>query len=207
MDPAMIAVATAAGAVAGAVTSRTLAGGRYRRGAEIDRPTFIARRWIPLLTALGAAAVACTGSWQQLVLASPLLTIGIWLAAVDADVQRLPFLQVVVFAVAELASVTVVAVLHGSVWPLAWGAGGGLLAYLGFRVFHALARGQLGYGDVTLAVPLGMAATSLGGAKGAWIWLMAAFVPAATYGLARHRTEPGALGPWLILGAVVALTI
>jgi len=207
MNPDLIAAAVFAGALAGALVSRIVAGHPYRRDTETQLPPFTGRRWLPLLTALGAAAAASHGSWERLVLAAPVLTLGVWLGAVDADVQRLPFPQVIGLTLIEAAAAAAIAAAHTSPWPLVWGLVGGLLAYLGFRIFHALARGQLGYGDVTLAAPLGIAVTTLGGATGAWIWLMASFIPAAIVGLARRRTQPAALGPWLILGAIIAVAL
>lgn len=207
MNPVLIAAAALAGTLAGALVSRIMAGHPYRRDAETQLPPFTGGRWLPVLTALGAAAVASHGSWERMVMAAPILTLGVWLGAVDADVQRLPFPQVIALTLAETAAAAAIATAHHSPWPIAWGLAGGILAYLGFRIFHALARGQLGYGDVTLAAPLGIAVTTLGGATSAWIWLMASFVPAAIVGLARRRSQPAALGPWLLLGAIVALTL
>ena len=207
MNVALIAGATAVGALAGWLIARNLATLSHRRPGERDLPAPRWHRWLPALTAAGAALAANSDSWERLLLAAPILTIGVWLAAVDADVQRLPLKQVLILGLLEAVAVAVVAIATQNPLAPLHGAAGALVAYLGFRGLHHVANGRLGYGDVTLTVPLALATTAAGGPALGWLWIMISLAAAALYALIRRspaRTHRP-LGPWLIFCAVVAL--
>lgn len=209
MNVALIAGAAAGGVLTGWLAARNLATLRYRRHHERGLPAPTWHRWLPALTGAGAALVATTDSWERLLLAAPLLTVGAWLAAVDADVQRLPFRDVVALGLLEAAAVAVVAIATHDPGAALTGLAGAAVAYLTFRLLHRVARGKLGYGDVTLTVPLALATTTAGGPALGWLWITISLVAASLYALT-NRTNPQQnrpLGPWLILGAVVSLAL
>lgn len=206
MHVAVIVGAAVIGALAGWASVRDLRTLSYRRPDERDLPTPNWHRWLPAITGTGAALVATTSSWERLILAAPLLTIGVWLASVDADVKRLPYRQVITLTVVQAFAVAGVTLatqnLRGALVALL----AAVLAYLAFRVLHHFARGDLGYGDVTLAPPLALAVTTAGGPALAWAWLVISLTAAAIHGLATRSGPPHRpLGPWLIAGAIVIM--
>lgn len=209
MNVALIAGATAVGALAGWLIACNLATLSHRRPGERDLPAPRWHRWLPALTAAGAVLVATSDARERLLLAAPILTVGVYLAAVDADVERLPFKHVLFLGLLEAVAVAVVAIATQNPLAPLNGAAGALVAYLGFRVIHHLANGHLGYGDVTLTVPLALATTAVGGPALGWLWIVISLAAAALYALL--RTSPARthrpLGPWLIFGAVVVLAM
>lgn len=210
LDP--IAAATLAaglGVLIGFLLRRQLARLSYRRTDEQSLPHPGPLWIIPIVTGLGAATIsyraAQTGRWDAAALALPVLTLGVWVAAVDADVQRLPFRQVAVLTLAQAAAIVTVAIATHNPQTAVLGALAGILTYLGFRLFHRLTRGGIGYGDVTLTAPLAAAVTTAGGLPRLWLWLIIALTAAALYNLALRKAGRHPLGPWLTLGALIAL--
>lgn len=183
----------------------------YRRDTEQHLPAPPHQWTIPLYTAVGAGLLAFranqTGNWQPALLALPVLVLGIWLAAVDADVQRLPFRQVAALGLLETVALVGITIATRSPLTAILGAAGGLLSYGAFRLFHHATHGALGYGDVTLAAPLGAAATAAGGPILTWWWVFLSFAAAGIYALTTRRKDDRALGPWLVFGAVLALSM
>ncbi|AKG45021.1 peptidase A24A prepilin type IV [Streptomyces xiamenensis] len=159
-----------------------------------------------------AALAAATGPHPELVvwlLAAPAVVL---LAAVDLSVQRLPDPLTLPLA-AALPVALGVAALSGSAtgsWPRAL-LGGLVLGAVYFVLFLINPRG-MGFGDVKLAVPLGVA-------MGWYGWdviffgTFTGFLCAAGYGLilivARRATRKTAVpfGPFMALGALVALLL
>lgn len=207
MSVALIAGAATLGALAGWPLARNLARLTYRRPHETHLPAPSWHRWLPALTAAGAALVATTGSWERLTLAAPLLTVGIWLASVDADVQRLPLRHVITLTALETLAAAAVAITHRDPAPALVGLAAAALAYVGFRLLHHASNGRLGYGDATLAGPLALAVTTAGGLVLVWAWLLLSLTAAALYGRLRRHAPQHALGPWLIFGAIAALAV
>jgi leader peptidase (prepilin peptidase) / N-methyltransferase len=212
MNPnATIAAALAAlvGAGIGFVSKRDLDKLHYRRDDEQEIRTPRHRWFIPTLIALAAGVLTyremASGHWQPAVLAVPILTLGAWLAAVDADVQRLPFKQVASLTILEAVTVVGIAIATNNPTPALWGAAGGVLCYAAFKLFAQATKGGIGHGDVTLAAPLGLATATAGGLPLTWWWLMASLGAAAIYGRARGKMGHHPLGPWLILGAAGTL--
>jgi len=211
MNPNVIAASIAAliGAVIGWLIKHDLNKLAYRRDDEQEIRTPRHRWLIPILIALGAGALAyratAVGHWQAVALAVPILTLGAWLAAVDADVQRLPFKQVAALAVLEAIAVGGIAIATHNPTPALWGAAGGLLCYAAFKLFAVATKGGIGNGDVTLAAPLGLATATAGGLTLTWWWLIGSLTGAAIHGLARRETSHHALGPWLMICAAGAL--
>jgi leader peptidase (prepilin peptidase) / N-methyltransferase len=212
MNPNVIGASIAAliGAVIGWGLKHDLDKLRYRRDDEVEIRTLRHRWLIPILIALAAGAIAyratVSGHWQTAVLTVPILTLGAWLAAVDADVQRLPFKQVTALTTLETIAVGGTAITTQNTTPALWGAAGGLLCYAAFKLIAWASKGGIGNGDVTLATPLGLATATAGGLPLTWWWLMTSLIAAAIYGLVRGKMDSHPLGPWLIIGAVCALT-
>jgi len=183
----------------------------YRRPTEQHLPLPRHQWTIPLCTAAGAGLLAFrvnqTGNWETALLAGPVLVLGIWLAAVDVEVQRLPFRQVATLGLLESITLAGITITTRSPHTAILGAAGGILGYVTFRVFHHASRGGLGYGDVTLAAPLAAATTAAGGPVMAWWWIFLSFAAAGLYALITRRNGSHALGPWLVLGAVLALSM
>ena len=73
----------------------------------------------------------------------------------------------------------------------------------GFGVLHFVGRGELGFGDVKLAAIIG-AATAVVSWWAVAYALIAGFVLAIAWAAAR-RDRVLAFGPWLALGAVMAV--
>lgn len=205
MHVAVIVGAAVIGALAGWAIVHDLRALSYRRPDERDLPTRTWHRWLPAITGTGAALVATTGSWERLILAVPLLTIGVWLAGVDADVKRLPYRQVIALTVVQTLAVAAVTLATQNLRATLVALIGAVVVYLAFRVLHHFARGDLGYGDVTLAPPLALAVTTAGGPALAWTWLVISLTAAAIHGLTTRSQERRLpLGPWMVAGAVLA---
>ncbi|MDR2895044.1 MAG: A24 family peptidase [Propionibacteriaceae bacterium] len=193
---------------------------------ELDRPAPGPRRWVTIgvTAAFSALAWRWSGgapmingiSWpsQMALLANlqqasqladglgwaALITIGAWLAGVDADVQRLPDRGQLALALCLIASGVVFAWGHPQSWFTALGAG---LAAAGlFAVMHWRRPEAMGLGDVklvgTLALWLGLHRLDL-----VFAGLLAACVLAGAYAAIRRRHHL-AFGPALIAGAIMA---
>lgn len=139
MHVAVIVGAAVIGALAGWAIVHDLRALSYRRPDERDLPTRTWHRWLPAITGTGAALVATTGSWERLILAVPLLTIGVWLAGVDADVKRLPYRQVIALTVVQAFAVAGVTLATQNLRGALVGLLGAVVAYLAFRVLHHFA--------------------------------------------------------------------
>ncbi len=140
--------------------------------------------------------------WPILTLWLPLSAALAWLAAVDLDVARLPDRILVPAAIWTTLGVGV------TMWitsPLA-GVGAILAAAFcggGFWILHLVGGGQLGFGDVKLGAVIG-AATALVSWTAVLYALIAGCILALAWAAARRRREL-AFGPWLALGAVLAV--
>lgn len=106
----------------------------------------------------------------------------------------------------ETLAVLAVALATQDAGPALTGAAGGLLTYLGFRLLHRVSRQGIGYGDVTLAGPLGAATAATGGLPLTWWWLIVALTAAALHSLLTRQQGRRPLGPWLIAGALITMT-
>lgn len=174
----------------------------------------LGHRW--LFTALGAAVCAaltvCVGARPELavwLLAAPF---GLLLAAVDARSQRLPDILTLPLAAATAALLGLAALSPdaGGDWTRAL-LGGLALAGAHFVLFLINPRG-MGFGDVKLAAPLGLALGWYG-----WDVLLTgaflAFLLSAAWGvtlLMTHRAgwkSSVPFGPFLLLGSLAGLLL
>lgn len=140
--------------------------------------------------------------WPILTLWLPLSAAFAWLAAIDVDVSRLPDRILLPTAVWTVLCIVLAMWITGpSVGvdaPLA-----ALLSAGGFGVIHFVGRGELGFGDVKLAAIIGAATVTVSW-EAVFYALIAACVLAIAWAVAR-RAERLAFGPWLALGAVMAV--
>lgn len=138
------------------------------------------------------------------------LAAGIALAVIDARVQRLP--DVIVLPTASVVAVILViaAALTGEWMPLVTAVGAAVVLALFYLILAFAVPGGMGFGDVKLALPIGLL---LGwfGIPSVLIGAFGAFVLGGVYGIIlmmlRRRGAKGrmAFGPWMILAAWVGI--
>ncbi|MDR0783808.1 MAG: A24 family peptidase [Propionibacteriaceae bacterium] len=178
---------------------------------EIDETALAApgvRWWIPLVLGLSWAVTAylMVGSLDDLPSIAHFggwlgfIVVGVWLAAVDLDVQRLP--DVGQLGLAGIALVAGILVTWGDPMTLLIALGYALGCGGAFLVIHLISRGAMGFGDVKLAATCGwwLGLVSL---TAVFTGLVAACLLAIAYSLIT-RSRQFAFGPWLIAGAVLA---
>jgi len=199
-----VGLAVVAGALVGALVRWRVRRLTHRRADESPNSTPPVWCLIPLVTASWGWLTwrLLDAPWPILTLWLPLSAALAWLAAVDLDVARLPDRILVPAAIWTALAVGV------TMWitsPLA-GVGAILAAALcggGFWILHLTGRGALGFGDVKLAALIG-AATALVSWSAVLYALVAGCILTIAWAIARRRSEL-AFGPWLALGAVLAV--
>ena len=135
--------------------------------------------------------------------------VGIWLAYIDARTQLLPTRIVWPLYLVTLVAIAIEAWLAADVWIVARAVVASAIAFGAFWLFWWVGEiwkaGGFGYGDVRFSAPLGLVLGSVGGwAAPAGLYL--GIVLGGVAGLvlkARGRNEMFALGPWMLLGAVL----
>lgn len=154
---------------------------------------------------LVSAVAVLGGSGRPGVLAAAALVPGCVAATHDLDRRRLPDRWVVSTLAVAVAASLILAGPFG-VGPLAVSAGvaGGVLLTM-----HLVSPDLLGFGDVKFAAALG-ASLGVWGSDPTQRVLLVAVMLASASGLAALAAIPGrrrgvAFGPWLVLGAAVAL--
>jgi leader peptidase (prepilin peptidase)/N-methyltransferase len=213
MDPhtwMLIGGAGAAGAVIGLLTQRHLNSLAYRLPDETKQPAPDRRQWVVWATviawlSLAARAALDPGTAILMLPLIPLAACGAWLAAVDFDVLRLPNRVIVPTMIATAALVAAAAVIVGSA-GIAITSAIGMLAVAGTLALISVATNQVGFGDVKLAVIIGLSL----GAKNPTTPLVAVIIGSiVAYICARTTKHQGPLpyGPWLILGGWAAALI
>jgi leader peptidase (prepilin peptidase)/N-methyltransferase len=183
-----------------------LPGGRWRASA-VDPPHVLG-----VLTAMSAAALVLTAASPVLIPAevalAPILVVA---SAIDRRCHRLPDLLTLPAAALMAGAVAIAAGVDDDFGLLAAAIGGALILAGTLFVVHLASPAGMGFGDVKLAVPIGLVVGARG--TGAVIAaLLAALVLGAVAGLvtlARHRDRrrPFAFGPCLGAGAVLALLV
>jgi len=199
-----VGLAAVAGALVGALVRWRVRRFDHRRPEEASNST-PGIRWLIPLVATGWGWLTwrlLDAPWPILTLWLPLSAALAWLAAVDLDVTRLPDRILVPAAVWTTLGVAVTMWTTG---PLA-GAGAILAAAFcggGFQILHLVGGGRLGFGDVKLAAVIGAAAALVSWTAVLYA-LIAGCILALAWAAARRRREL-AFGPWLALGAVLAV--
>jgi leader peptidase (prepilin peptidase)/N-methyltransferase len=135
--------------------------------------------------------------------------VGIWLAYIDGRTNLLPTRIVWPLYAVTLAVVALQAWLEADWTMLVRAVVTSLIAFGVFWLFWWVAElwraGGFGFGDVRFSAPLGLVLGSVGGWT-PFVGLYLAFLIGGVVGLvlrSRGRNEGLALGPWMLLGAVL----
>jgi len=199
-----VGLAIVAGALVGVLTRWRVRRLDHRRPEEASNSTHTVWWLIPLVAASWGWLTwrLVYAPWPILTLWLPLSAALAWLAAVDLDVARLPDRILVPTAIWTAGCIGLTLWITG---PLA--ALGAILAAAlcggGFWILHLVGRGALGFGDVKLAAVIG-AATALVSWSAVLYALVAGCILTIAWAAARRQREL-AFGPWLALGAVLAV--
>ena len=198
----------AAGAVAGELIRRRLSGSPYRLGEEVHRATLGSRPWVTPVAAIAVAALSVAlapDRWLLLVVAAPVALGGLWLSAVDLDVNRLPDRVMLPLLAWVMASVVGLGLLTPYVPILSAFAGGATFGSF-LWLLNIASAGRLGFGDVKAGAVVGLAAGAFSLHLVWWVGMLA-FTGAlvASHMPRRRRSIP--LGPFLFASYVVAATV
>ncbi len=161
-----------------------------------------------------AAALVGALAWRapgvaQFAVSASVAAFGVPLAFVDARQRRLPNLLVLGLAGSVGAAVVTTAVVNREAGSLARAVAGAAVTAAFFLAVYFLAPGQLGGGDVKLAVPLGAALAWFGWQTlvlGSLLPWLAAAIAVAIMRFGRRRTAIP-MGPFLIAGALAAMLL
>ncbi len=198
----------AAGAVAGELIRRRLSGSPYRLGEEVHRATLGSRPWVTPVAAIAVAVLSVAlapDRWLLLVVAVPVALGGLWLSAVDLDVNRLPDRVMLPLLAWVMASVVGLGLLTPYVPILSAFAGGATFGSF-LWLLNIASAGRLGFGDVKAGAVVGLAAGAFSLHLVWWVGMLA-FTGAlvASHMPRRRRSIP--LGPFLFASYVVAATV
>ena len=138
--------------------------------------------------------------------------VGLWLIVIDARTHRLPN-RIVLPALGALVLLVIVeALITGDGGRMLRALLGGLALGVFYAILHLASRQGMGGGDVKLAAVIGLVLAWHG-----WQTLLlgaaAAFLLGALYALAlmlarrANRSTRIAFGPWMIIGAALAVAI
>lgn len=138
--------------------------------------------------------------------------VGLWLIVIDARTHRLPN-RIVLPALGALVLLVIVeALITGDGGRMLRALLGGLALGVFYAILHLASRQGMGGGDVKLAAVIGLVLAWHG-----WQTLLlgaaAAFLLGALYALAlmlarrANRSTRIAFGPWMIIGAALAVVI
>ncbi|MER6994303.1 A24 family peptidase [Streptomyces sp. NPDC000410] len=168
---------------------------------------------VPVLTALVCAAlVAVVGPRPEAAVWVLLAPVAVLLATVDRNVHRLPDQLTLPLAAAAACLLAVAALLPGAAgsWPTA--LLGGLVLGGGYFVLFLINPNGMGFGDVKLALSLGIALGWYGWPV-LFVGAFAGFVFGSAYGLGlivlrkAGRKTAIPFGPFMIAGALVGLVL
>ncbi|MEV3989383.1 A24 family peptidase [Streptomyces sp. NPDC049837] len=168
---------------------------------------------VPVVTALVCAALAAaTGPRPELVVWLLAAPVAVLLALVDRAVHRLPDRLTLPLAAGTAALLGVAALLpwHAGSWPTA--LLGGLALGTGYFVLFLVNPSGMGFGDVKLALALGVVLGWYGWGV-LFVGAFAGFLFGAVYGFAlvalRRASRKSAIpfGPFMIGGALVGVLL
>lgn len=207
--------ATVAAAVIGALGPLVIRALPEPEDPDPDKPAYVTLAQLPLLwlwlalSAAAMAAVVAAGTDLVAVLPAWVLVCGVgsWLAYIDFRTRLLPYRLTAPLHVATLALVLGAAALTRDASIAVESVLAMVIVFVIFWLIHFVGRfyrgGALGYGDVRLAAilavvlgPLGLVSTEVG--------MFAGFLIGGLAGLAGGKWLTFyALGPYLLIGAVV----
>ncbi|MER7109640.1 prepilin peptidase [Streptomyces sp. NPDC000229] len=168
---------------------------------------------VPVVTALVCGALAAaTGPRPELVVWLAAAPVAVLLALVDRAVHRLPDRLTLPLAAGTAALLGVAALLPGNAgaWPSA--VLGGLALGAGYFVLFLVNPSGMGFGDVKLALALGVALGWYGWGE-LFVGAFAGFLFGAVYGFGlvalRRASRKSAIpfGPFMIGGALVGVLL
>ncbi|MFC4607836.1 prepilin peptidase [Streptomyces maoxianensis] len=202
---------------AAAVPARKAAGSAATRDTEAPAPLLDteapAPLLVPLVTALSCAALAAaTGPRPELAVWLLLTPFAVLLALVDRNVHRLPDQLTLPLAAAAAALLGLAGLLPGDAgsWPTA--LLGGLVLGAAYLVLFLIHPNGMGFGDVKLALSLGVVLGWYGWAV-LFAGAFAGFLFGSVYGLGlialRRAGRKTAIpfGPFMIAGALAGLLL
>ncbi len=201
--------AGAAVLVGWAVWWRWIRTGAYRAAQDAPRLD-LGWSWLLIPAAAAGGAVAGLLGWSWLFAGAWLyLVSGAVVAWIDLDVHRIENRVLIPVGGALLVLLAAAAAGEGG-WPMVVRAVGGALMLGGLFALLSIA-GSMGAGDMKLAAVTGLIVGTLGWPSLA-VTLGAAFAVAGITGVARlaagaSRTTHVAMGPAIILGGAVAITL
>lgn len=186
------------------------------RDAGPDTPTYPAIAGVPRLSLWLAVAAIVLVTIVGVAVPTALLPawtvvcgIGSWLAYIDARTQLLPTRIVWPLYLVTLVVIAIEAWLAADAWIAARAVVASALAFGAFWLFWWVGEiwkaGGFGYGDVRFAAPLGLVL----GSVGAWPTAVGLYLGILIGGIvgvvlkSRGHDEAFALGPWLLVGAVL----
>ena len=208
MDVLFGLTGAAAGAVAGKLIRRRLSGSPYRLGEEVHRATPGSRPWVTPVAAIAVAALSVTLAPDRsllLVVAVPVALGGLWLAAVDLDVNRLPDRVMLPLLAWVMASVAGLGLLTSYVSAPSALAGG--TAFGGFLwLLNIASTGRLGFGDVKAGAIVGLV-TGAVSLRAVWWAGMLAFIGALIASHVPRRRSFIPLGPFLFASCVCVAAV
>ena len=212
----LLAVVAVLGLVVGELAARRLATRGYRRDAERHLPLPAHRAWVPALYAVVWASLTwrlgAAGHLGVLPAYLYLGALGVVLAAIDADVHRLPDALVLPAYPVAFALLAAASLGTGDWWALARAAMAGAGLWVLYLVLALISPGGLGFGDVKLAGVLGLFLGWLGWGPVIEATFLA-FVIGGLVGVvllvARRvtRTSHIAFGPAMLVGAWLAICV
>jgi leader peptidase (prepilin peptidase) / N-methyltransferase len=200
---------------AAAVPARKTARKTARTAAprDTEAPTPRPVPLVPLVTALSCAALAAaTGPRPELAVWLLLTPFAVLLALVDRNIHRLPDQLTLPLAAAAAALLGLAALLPGAAgsWPTA--LLGGLVLGAAYFVLFLIHPNGMGFGDVKLALSLGVVLGWYGWAV-LFTGAFAGFLLGSVYGLGlivlRRADRKTAIpfGPFMIVGALAGLLL
>ncbi len=128
-------------------------------------------------------------------------------AVVDARIWLIPWWMPWVGTAVGAILLSVAALDIGEPERIGWAAASGAGAFAVFFVLFLLAPGRLGFGDVRLALPIGMYAGFMSPLLVLWAFMLGSIagVVVGLISILRQRGKHFAFGPPLALGALVAI--
>lgn len=216
MNPILIATlsATLLGAGIGEWQRRRLTTLHYRHDSETPDswPLPGPRHWLPPALAISLATLVwrytTTNRPDDLLYLLPVALAGTWLAAVDADVHRLPYPTTLVATLSASAGIIAAAALQTNPTPVLAAAIGWAITYAVFWALHTLGRGSIGYGNIRLSALISLTTAPL--SPYAPITALGVGTLAAAIWALTHHHDPHqrhAYGPWLLGGWLAAALI
>lgn len=204
MDGVRIALALLTGAVIGTWMARRIRRGAHRRPDDGQEPA--RTLWLVPVVAITLAWLTwrlASAPWPVQLLWLPFVPLLAGLAAIDVDVRRLPDRLLVPAAAWTALCVGLLTVQSHSLAPLFAPVVAAAVSGGTFWILHLASRGALAFGDVKLAAVLAAAVAAVAWQSVAWALLGACALALGWAAVTRRREI--AFGPWLALGAIIAV--